>query len=481
MGKANRQRRRAKLKDRERERRRRQERDFAGTGASAQARAVDGTQHNQADYEADRAGQWRRSPAELAGALLTEAVMAQFRRDQKAFEECAEILAGDPLGVADWPLIVGRTIFTRLTDAVTVGWQRGWQPAEVTRQVSRLLGARHARLAGDAIAGEMRGYAAATIDDRFAEQLPGIAAQAWWGTDDSRYLERRRVRERLGMAEMIACALQTTFALASLPEIGLLCPPPGAARRGAQRAEAGPQRKSDQRVLDRVRALLAKAESTEFPEEAEALTARAQELMARHSIDEALLAASAPGRAGTGQASGLRLFIESPYEAAKAVLLDVIASANRCRAVWHKELGLATVLGFPGDLQAVELMFTSLLVQATTALVAAGSRQDAWGRSRTRSFRQSFLAAYAQRIGERLAEAAGAAERQATAETPGANLLPVLAARNRAVDDAVDAMFPRLTQKTMRSPGDREGWITGRAAADLANLHGRRQVTGDAA
>lgn len=38
-----------------------------------------------------------------------------------------------------------------------------------------------------------------------------------------------------------------------------------------------------------MRALLAKAESTEFPQEAEALTARAQEMMARHSIDLALL------------------------------------------------------------------------------------------------------------------------------------------------------------------------------------------------
>lgn len=479
MGKASRLRRRAKLlKDRERDRGRRQERDFAGTGASAQARGGDGALRYQSG---DQDRQWRPAPAELADALVTGAVNAQFRRDQADFDEYAGLLASEPPGVADWPRIVGRTVFTRLTGAVAVGWQRGWQPAEVTRQVSRVLGARHARLAADAIAGEMRAYAAATIDGRFAEQLQALGLSAWWGSDDSLYLERRRVRERLGMAETITCALETLFALASLREIGLLCPPPGAARRGTVRADAGPQGKSDQRVLDRVRALLAKAESTEFPEEAEALTARAQELMARHSIDEALLAASAPGRTGTGQASGLRLFIESPYEAAKAALLDVIASANRCRAVWHKDLGLGSVLGFPGDLQAVELMFTSLLVQATTALVAAGSRQDAWGRSRTRSFRQSFLAAYAQRIGERLAEAAGAAERQAAARTPGSNLLPVLAARHRAVDDAVDAMFPRLTRRRARSVSDREGWITGRAAADLANLHGRRQVTGDAA
>ena len=37
-------------------------------------------------------------------------------------------------------------------------------------------------------------------------------------------------------------------------------------------------------MLERVRALLAKAESTTFPEEADALTAKAQQLMTRHAL-----------------------------------------------------------------------------------------------------------------------------------------------------------------------------------------------------
>ena len=46
-----------------------------------------------------------------------------------------------------------------------------------------------------------------------------------------------------------------------------------------------------QGVLDKVRALLAKAESTTFDAEAEAFTAKAQELMARHRIDRAVFEA----------------------------------------------------------------------------------------------------------------------------------------------------------------------------------------------
>ena len=56
-------------------------------------------------------------------------------------------------------------------------------------------------------------------------------------------------------------------------------------------APADKAARPESRMLTRIRALLAKAEATGFPEEAEALSAKAQELMARHSIDEALIAA----------------------------------------------------------------------------------------------------------------------------------------------------------------------------------------------
>src|SRR5438552_3000516 len=69
----------------------------------------------------------------------------------------------------------------------------------------------------------------------------------------------------------------------------------------------------------------------------------------------------------------------------------------------------------PADLDAVELLFTSLLVQANAAMIRAGGKKDEYGRSRTRSFRQSFLVPYAIRIGERLAEATGHAEQEAVA------------------------------------------------------------------
>ena len=167
-------------------------------------------------------------------------------------------------------------------------------------------------------------------------------------------------------------------------------------------------------MLDKVRALLAKAESTEFPQEAEALTSRAEQLMARH----ASIMRCSPRRPATGEKpAGRRLPVDNPYESPKAVLLSEVAQANRCKAVWSKALGFSTVLGFPSDLDAVELLFTSLLIQATSALVHEGSKYGPGGRSRTRAFRQSFLGSYASRIGERLRGATDEVVRQAAAET----------------------------------------------------------------
>lgn len=223
-------------------------------------------------------------------------------------------------------------------------------------------------------------------------------------------------------------------------------------------------------MLRKVRALLAKAESTQYDAEAEAYTATAQSLMARHSIDSALLAAS--DTTTKDEPGGRRIGIDRPYEDPKVSLLNQIALANRCRIAWSKYFGYSTVIGHEGDLDATEMLFTSLLVQATHSMADAGSRQDYAGRSRTRSFRKSFLQSFAQRIGERLQETADAETRAATERSTGSDLVPVLAARTEAVDAAVDALFPKLVERRMSGYLDAEGWEVGRKAADLARIGG---------
>lgn len=230
----------------------------------------------------------------------------------------------------------------------------------------------------------------------------------------------------------------------------------------------------DARQLERIRALLAKAESTPFEHEADSYTAKAQELMARHSIDAAMVDRSRP--AGSVGAERRDVLIHDPYASPKSILISAIARANHAEAVWSPSSRTASLIGFPVDLEMVELLYTSLLVQATRAMTAAGSQVDGSGRSRTRSFRSSFLLSFASRIGERLAEAT----RQATSEAVhehGAALLPVLADRDAEVLEARDQAFPRLSTYSAR-PRHRGGWLAGRIAADAVDLHGQRLTPG---
>ena len=225
-------------------------------------------------------------------------------------------------------------------------------------------------------------------------------------------------------------------------------------------------------MAERVRALLAKAESTEFPEEAEALTAKAQELMAKYAIDQ--LAVDARRGRTRSQVTSRRFDLDVTYGSAKSSLLGATGEANRCKVIWSPSTKVATVFGFPEDLDATELLFTSLLTQATTAVLHA-SPPGSHGRS-VRSFRHAFFIAYAARVGERLQEIARAAVEQGRLEH-GDDLLPALVRRDEAVDAAISDEFPKLRVRR-QSISNGRGIQAGVSAADRADLGSTRIGTG---
>ena len=411
---------------------------------------------------------------ESAEMLAVEAVYALHRSDEVAYERCLRLLTVRP-SASGWEHLVDRTLTGRLQREVTELWRRGWQPNDLVRVANRRFGARHARLITDVIAAEMRAYPAATVDEDWLGQLSGLNAHVWW-QDRRNHPQEWREREGLDREAGVACVLEVLSMLTALPRIEQLGPLPGTARRrpasAGTRTDVGgrpPRAAVDQRILVRVRALLAKAESTGYPAEAETFTAGAQAMMARHSIDDALLWAEADGASDGPR--GRRLGVDAPYETAKALLVTVAARANHCQAVWNKELGFSTVIGFTADLDAVELLYTSLLVQAMSALVKSGTRAHGNGQSRTRAFRSAFLTSYAQRIGERLTAAADEVLSQVSAEPGHTGLLPALTARDQAIEQAVDEMLGKTKQHRIAARHDMEGWMSGRTAADAASLH----------
>jgi hypothetical protein len=366
-----------------------------------------------------------------------------------------------------------------LHDACAALWRGGWQPVELHRVVARRGHPMHAHLVTDAVAAHLGQFVPAAVDERWLAQADALGAYVWW-TDAATYLDEIATRWKLDRVAVLDVVLTLLAILSELPPIEVLVPPPGTAPRPGDRSGiggSGTRRRIDARLLGRVRALLAKAESTPYPAEAETYTAKAQELVARHSIDEALLVARAGDAAVVPFAR--RIGVDHPYEGGTASLLDAIARANRCHAVWSPEFGFATVFGFDADIDAVDLLHTSLLVQAHRAMAQTEPPGGKAGRARLRTFRQSFLVAFAVRIGERLASAAEAALADATrsadeTETAAtAGLLPVLASRDEQVRETMRSVFPRTARARGSRVDSREGWDSGRAAADRAALHTR--------
>jgi hypothetical protein len=341
-------------------------------------------------------------------------------------------------------------------------WRGGWQPRELVRQIRRSGSAATLGLVLVAIAADLALRDAGTLDARWVAQLeelelPRVVAGDTWLADWGR-------SAGLTPAEIIGVATLLGFLIPSRP-LAILIPPPGAGSADGPIVDL--TARGNDPMLNRVRALLAQAESTNFEAEAETFTAKAQQLMTRHAIDMAMVAASAERSL---QPDTIRVPIDEPYFDAKSRLLGNVAHSSRCRAVFHPGIAMCTVVGFADDLAATEMLFTSLLVQAQVALQGATGTAPPGTRARSRSFRAAFLYAYAYRVSERLEEINAYVVAEAEAET-GSSILPVLAARSSVIDAAIDEMFGTLRRSTSRRALDPVGWASGVSAADRARLN----------
>lgn len=222
-------------------------------------------------------------------------------------------------------------------------------------------------------------------------------------------------------------------------------------------------------LLDRVRKLLAKAEDEGVtPAEAEALTAKAAELMARYGIDRARLGALHPE---TDRPADRVFDLDNPWAAVKAHLLAGLAMALRCQCILLRrpEPGSRVhVFGYMSDLERADILFTSLLVQMARALAlqpvpAGGSKAKAW--------RRSWMLGYCTAVTGRVKEAEDAAAVAADGESGGAGAAGpstalVLADRALTVRRQTEEAYPRTRKArvTYTGSGYRDGYAEGQKA-----------------
>ena len=226
------------------------------------------------------------------------------------------------------------------------------------------------------------------------------------------------------------------------------------------------------RLLDRVRKLLAKAEDESVtPPEAEALTAKAAELMAKYGIDLALLAADRPE---TDQPASRMLDIDNPWARVKAHLLCGLGSALRCQCLLipsERPGSRVHVFGYASDIERTDMLYTSVLIQMWHGLAAA--QVPEWSGS-PRAWRRSWLLGFCTAVITRVraAEHAAAGQGSGPAAGAGSRTALVLADRSLVIRRNAEQAYPQTRRTRLSYSGS--GYGDGYARGQRADIGGTR-------
>lgn len=230
---------------------------------------------------------------------------------------------------------------------------------------------------------------------------------------------------------------------------------------------------ADEKTLELIRKLLAKAEGTTFEAEAAAFYAKAQELMAKYAIEEHQLKTDPANPFAGIEERPVSVGGHHPLVKAKRQLLSVVAQANRVRPFTTGRNGRGEymiLVGFSRDIDFVEMLWTSILTHLSTSAEHAARNNN---RINPVQYRTSFAHGYVIRIGQRLFAPQDAAITQA--------LVVISNAVDAYVNDSFEHRKDRPGATMGRQPLDPYAMAEGAAAANNADLaFGRQTVTAGA-
>lgn len=126
------------------------------------------------------------------------------------------------------------------------------------------------------------------------------------------------------------------------------------------------------KMLETVRALLAKAEATEFPQEADAFRAKADQLMTRFAIDKWMVDAAQNGINATTRPERRdfdRSWRSSKFRQDLFYMFSALAEHCRCAVGYRGQTyELLPVYGLPSDLDYLDMLYTSLALEVAKNL-----------------------------------------------------------------------------------------------------------------
>lgn len=238
---------------------------------------------------------------------------------------------------------------------------------------------------------------------------------------------------------------------------------------------------------ERIAALLAKAEST-TPEEAELLTAKAEELMIKYGIEQAVIDAKRLGNTAPEKIVTEKIYFTGIYSAGMVMMGHYVATAlGQLRTLQSKnntrfnpatgkreKADVLYVIGFESDVKQAVLLITSLQLQAVSAMAAWWRTFDEarylTGMEKFKEKRQ-FVISFGAGASERIKETRRRVVQEETAKGTGTEL--VLVDRKSQVDRFTEDKYnPRTTRSRGLDGGSYGGGSAGRAAGRNANVGG---------
>lgn len=242
-------------------------------------------------------------------------------------------------------------------------------------------------------------------------------------------------------------------------------------------------------LLARVKAILRQAEDPAATKaESEAFLRKATELMAKYGIEQAMLQGDEPT---SEQPVDRVVEVTAPWMRECKRLLAWIADAMRCHAIYpggKANRHRVHLFGFASDLQAVEVLYTSLRLQMLHGAEVASTNHRPIGED-SRAYKRSWMLGFVRAVTLRIAEAGRAAqvetekdreqrERDRHADSPeasvasdGRSVALVLADRTAAVRAEVASRYPKIG-KARRSRLTGSGYRQGHVDGQRANIGG---------
>ena len=243
---------------------------------------------------------------------------------------------------------------------------------------------------------------------------------------------------------------------------------------------------TQEKWADKISALLRKAEST-TPEEAEMLMAKAQELMAKYAIDEAMLRASRGDKHADpiewDEFVTVGIYRHALYMIDYHVLLvfgckPIEISGSPWKTIdgkVYKQTRVLRAVGLKSDLEMARMMATSLKLQCMRAESVWWKENEHLYRGMTSSkqhlARRGFMFAWDQAAHNKLIEANRKARQTADAEHGGESVALVLRDKSLMVADEFARMYPKTrTSRSRLNAGDAYAREHGRAAGARADI-----------